>query len=62
MTLQEESVIRQDKKAQTMYISIPAKIVLDSGFKFAEGDKILISVIRDKKEIYIKGINENGHK
>ena len=56
MVLEDESIIRGDSRANTMYISIPAKIVSDSGFKFVEGDKVTVTVTRDKKEMYIKAI------
>jgi len=57
MTLKSKSVIRQEERARTMYISIPSEIVIDSQFKFEKDDKVEIEVIPNKREMIIKAID-----
>lgn len=62
MVLKAKSRIRKEPSANTMYITIPARVALDSGFIFKEGDRIEILVSEKKKEILILGISEKNKK
>lgn len=62
MTLKRYTIIRKEKRADTMYISIPSKMATDSQFPFKKGDRVEIIVYPERKLMEIRAIDKEREK
>jgi len=53
-----EAKIYKHQKADTLYLTIPSKVVQDSTFIFKKGDTVRIRYDPEKKVIIVEPINE----
>jgi hypothetical protein len=60
LVLVGEAKIYKHPKAETLYLSIPSKVVQDSTFAFKKGDQVEITYDPDKKAIIVKAKNEEA--
>lgn len=51
--LQGKSKLYQHPKAQTLYLSIPSKIVSDSQFSFKAGDRVKLKFDPDAQKLEV---------
>lgn len=54
-----EAKIYKHPKADTLYLSIPSKVVQDSTFIFKKGDKVKIRYDPEKKVLIVEPLNKN---
>ena len=57
-----ESKIYKHPNAETLYLTIPAKVVQDSTFLFKKGDRVSIRYDPEKKAIIVEPINKKTKK
>ena len=57
-----EAKLYKHPKSQTMYVTIPAKVVQDSTFVFKAGQKVSIKYNPETKTIVIEKIEEKAEK
>jgi uncharacterized protein YuzE len=55
-----EAKIYKHPKADTLYLTIPSKVVQDSTFIFKKGDTVRIRYDPEKKVIIVEPINEKA--
>lgn len=51
MSLEAESKVFKHKKAETLYLTIPAKLANDSSFPFNSGDKVKLEIENEKLKV-----------
>ena len=62
LVLVGESKIYKHPNAETLYLTIPSKVVQDSTFVFKKGDKVSIRYDPEKKAIIIEPISKGTKK
>jgi hypothetical protein len=59
LVLVGEAKIYKHPKAETLYLTIPSKVVQDSTFIFKKGDQVKITYDPKKKAIIVKSLLED---